>query len=121
MSTPTYLGLDIGTSAVKAVLIDADQSILASESATMDVTRPQPGWSEQDPDSWISATKEAMAKVKSVQPEALSRLKGIGLSGHMHGATLIGKDHKPLRPCILWNDGRSALECTELEAKADFR
>lgn len=121
MSTPTYLGLDIGTSAVKAVLIDADQTILASESASMDVTRPQPGWSEQDPESWISATKEAMAKVKAVQPEALSRLQGIGLSGHMHGATLIGTDHKPLRPCILWNDGRSAQECTELEAKADFR
>lgn len=121
MSTPTYLGLDIGTSAVKAVLIDADQTILASESASMEVTRPQPGWSEQDPESWISATRQAMALVKAAQPEALSRLQGIGLSGHMHGATLLGKDHKPLRPCILWNDGRSATECTELEAKADFR
>jgi len=121
VSTPTYLGLDIGTSAVKAVLIDADQTILASESASMDVTRPQPGWSEQDPESWITATRQAMALVKAAQPEALSRLQGIGLSGHMHGATLLGKDHKPLRPCILWNDGRSAKECTELEAKADFR
>lgn len=120
-TAPTYLGLDIGTSAVKAVLIAADQTILASESAPMEVSRPQPGWSEQDPESWIAATRQAMAKVKAARPEALSRLLGIGLSGHMHGATLIGSDHKPLRPCILWNDGRSAQECAELEAKADFR
>lgn len=118
---PTYLGLDIGTSAVKAVLITEDQKILASESTSMDVSRPHPGWSEQDPESWLEATRQSMAKLKALQPEALSRLAGIGLSGHQHGATLIGADGKPLRPCILWNDGRASVECGELEAKADFR
>ncbi|MBL4647147.1 MAG: xylulokinase, partial [Rhizobiales bacterium] len=117
----TYLGLDIGTSGVKAVLIGEDQTILASETSPLSVSRPHSGWSEQEADHWIAATIKAIAAVKSAVPEAFATLTGIGLSGQQHGATLLGADDKPLRPCILWNDGRSQAECAELDALADYQ
>ncbi len=117
----TYLGLDIGTSGVKAVLISDDQTILASETSPLSVTRPHSGWSEQEADHWIDATGKAVAAVKRLVPDAFAALAGIGLSGQMHGATLLDANDKPLRPCILWNDGRSEAECAELEKLADFR
>lgn len=112
-----FLGIDIGTSAVKTVLVDGDQRILASHSVPLEVSRPQPGFSEQDPDAWVTATIATIDAIASSHPAALAAVRGIGLSGQMHGATLLGKDHRPLRPCILWNDGRSAEECRELEAR----
>lgn len=111
-----YLGLDIGTSGVKALLIDERQSILESSHASLDVSRPKPAWSEQSPDDWIKATKEAIEDLVSKKPQELAALKGIGLSGQMHGATLLDTADRPLRPAILWNDGRSEKECAELEA-----
>ena len=102
-----YLGLDIGTSSVKVVLIDADQRIVASRSEPLEVERPHPTWSEQDPESWVTATSAAIDALKHDHPKELAGVRGIGLSGHMHGATLIDKAGRPLRPCILWNDGRS--------------
>ncbi len=116
-----YLGIDIGTSSVKVVLIDADQRIVASRSEPLSVERPHPGWSEQDPESWVAATSGVIDAICRDQPEALKRVRGIGLSGHMHGATLIDKAGRPLRPCILWNDGRSAKEAAELDADPRFR
>ena len=116
-----YLGIDIGTSAVKAVLIDADQRIVASESEALSVQRPHPGWSEQDPQSWVEATSDVLDRICQKHPGEMKRVRGIGLSGHMHGATLIDKADKPLRPCILWNDVRSAKEAAELDAKPSFR
>ncbi|HTN95821.1 MAG TPA: xylulokinase, partial [Nordella sp.] len=112
-----YLGLDIGTSGVKAILIDERQRIVASATAALKVSRPQPGWSEQDPEDWWKATLKAIAGLKRAKPKALSDVKAIGLSGQMHGATLLdAKDHV-LRPAILWNDGRSAKQCRELEER----
>src|SRR5687768_13783180 len=116
-----YLGIDIGTSSVKAVLIDAEQRILASKSEPLTVERPHPGWSEQDPDSWIEATSAALDALAKEHPAEFKRLRGIGLSGHMHGATLLDHADRPLRPCILWNDGRSAQEAAELDADPRFR
>ncbi|HEV7433568.1 MAG TPA: xylulokinase [Pseudorhizobium sp.] len=116
-----YLGLDLGTSGVKAMLIDGDQQIVGSASGALDVSRPHPGWSEQDPAHWIRATEEAVAGLKQQHPEELAAVKGIGLSGHMHGATLIDSDDKVLRPCILWNDTRSYKEAAELDADPRFR
>ncbi len=116
-----YLGIDIGTSSVKAVLIDERQAIIASESEPLSVERPHPTWSEQDPESWVAATSKALDALHESHREALSRVCGIGLSGHMHGATLIDKADRPLRPCILWNDGRSAEEAAELDADPRFR
>jgi xylulokinase len=114
-----YLGLDIGTSSVKAVLMDAHQKIVASRSAPLEVERPHPGWSEQDPDRWWTACEAVLDALKRDHPKGLSLVTGIGLSGHMHGATLLDASDKPLRPCILWNDGRSAEEAREISAESE--
>ena len=112
-----YLGIDVGTSSVKAVLVDGQERILASTSAPLEVDRPQPGWSEQDPDAWIRACEHVLDALAASHREALAAVEGIGLSGHMHGATLLGADDRPLRPAILWNDGRSEAECRLLEER----
>lgn len=112
----TYLGIDIGTSGVKALLIDEHGRALGEASApAVEPVRPHPGWSEQNPADWWTATLAAVDRLKTSHPNELSAVRGIGLSGHMHGATLLGKNDDVLRPCILWNDGRSAAECLEME------
>jgi xylulokinase len=116
-----YLGIDIGTSSVKAVLVDETQRIVASESEPLSVQRPHPGWSEQDPQSWIDATSEVLDRICQKHSSEMKRVRGIGLSGHMHGATLVDRAERPLRPCILWNDGRAAAEAAELDADPRFR
>lgn len=116
-----YLGIDLGTSGVKALLIDGDQAIIGSASSAMDVSRPHPGWSEQDPAHWVRATEEAIAGLKASHPKELAAVKGIGLSGHMHGATLLDDQDKVLRPCILWNDTRSSKQAAKLNADPQFR
>ncbi|GEO85446.1 MULTISPECIES: xylulokinase [Alphaproteobacteria] len=116
-----YLGLDLGTSGVKAMLIDSDQKVVAVANAALDVSRPHPGWSEQDPLDWIRTTREAVSRLKVSQGAALAAVKGIGLSGHMHGATLIDAGDQVLRPCILWNDTRSHAEAAVLDVDPQFR
>ncbi|APG85929.1 xylulose kinase XylB [Sinorhizobium americanum CCGM7] len=116
-----YLGLDLGTSGVKAMLIDGEQKIIASASAALDVSRPHPGWSEQDPADWLRATEEAIAGLKAAHPQALAAVRGIGLSGQMHGATLLDEKDAVLRPCILWNDTRSYRQAAELDSDPRFR
>ncbi|TCN23199.1 xylulokinase [Sinorhizobium americanum] len=116
-----YLGLDLGTSGVKAMLIDGEQKIIASASAALDVSRPHPGWSEQDPAAWLRATEEAIAGLKAAHPQALAAVRGIGLSGQMHGATLLDENDAVLRPCILWNDTRSYRQAAELDSDPRFR
>lgn len=117
----TYLGLDLGTSGVKALLIDEAQNTLAEGHGALTVQRPHAMWSEQDPASWISACESAIDQVRDAAPLDFAALRGIAVSGQMHGATLLDADDNPLRPAILWNDGRSHAECAELEARADFR
>ena len=113
----TYLGIDIGTSGVKALLIDEHGRALGDASAAaIEPVRPHPGWSEQNPGDWWTATLAAVDKLKLSHPAELASVRGIGLSGHMHGATLLGRGDEVLRPAILWNDGRSAAECREMEA-----
>lgn len=113
--TRTYLGVDVGTSGVKAIVIDESGKALGDASAPLDVSRPQPGWSEQDPAHWWQATLAAIDQLSKSHPSELARVKGLGLSGQMHGATLLDKDDNILRPAILWNDGRSSAECLEIE------
>ena len=112
-----YLGLDFGTSSVKGVLIDAKQKIVATASAALKVSRPQPGWSEQNPEDWWKACNIVVKTLGKMKPKAIAAVEGIGLSGQQHGATLLGKDGKVLRPCILWNDARSFKECEDIEAR----
>ena len=107
-----YLGIDIGTSSVKAALMDRQGDLCARASEALIVSRPQPGFSEQDPESWWQATVRA---VLSLPPAARRQVRAVGLSGQMHGATLLDEHDQPLRPAILWNDGRSARECLDLE------
>ncbi len=116
-----YLGIDLGTSSVKALIIDDKQAIVASASANLDVSRPAAGWSEQNPADWISATEKALLKLKSDHGSLLAAVSGIGLSGHMHGATMLDDSDKVLRPCILWNDTRSHAEAATLDSNPLFR
>ncbi|RWL22803.1 MAG: xylulokinase [Mesorhizobium sp.] len=116
-----YLGLDLGTSGVKALLIDVRQTVIGSGHASLDVSRPHPGWSEQNPADWIRACEEAIAELNASYPGQLAAVKGIGLSGQMHGATLLDAGDQVLRPCILWNDTRSHAEAAKLDADPRFR
>ncbi|WP_299669803.1 xylulokinase [uncultured Ruegeria sp.] len=108
-----YLGIDIGTSAVKLVCADTDR-ILATSSAGIKTSSPQPGWSEQHPDLWWRATRDALNQLSG--KIALADVKAIGLSGQMHGAVLLDRSLRPIRPAILWNDSRAVQECDELRA-----
>ena len=108
-----YIGIDLGTSGVKVILMDEAGNVVASETAGLQVSRPQPLWSEQQPEDWWQATDAAMKLLAKGQD--LSLVKAIGLSGQMHGATLLDKQHKVLRPAILWNDGRSFEACKTLQ------
>ena len=114
-----YIGLDLGTSGLKGVLIGEDQAIRAEATAALEVTRPHDGWSEQDPASWLFAADRVMREL-GAQAD-LSGVRGIGLSGQMHGATLLDASHEVLRPCILWNDTRSHREAAGLDADPRFR
>src|SRR6202167_2213354 len=114
----TFLGLDIGTSSVKALLVDLEQRVLAEASIPLSVSRPQPLWSEQNPSDWVEGVEAAaVVAIRRRAPSDFAALSGIGLSGQMHGATLLDAQDKPLRPAILWNDGRSFAECAELKRR----
>ncbi|KMW57090.1 Xylulose kinase [Candidatus Rhodobacter oscarellae] len=113
-----YIGLDLGTSGLKGILIGEDQSILAEANAPLEVSRPQDGWSEQAPADWIAAAESVMGQLAA---HGLSDVRGIGLSGQMHGATLLDAQDQVLRPCILWNDTRSHEEAAEMDADPRWR
>jgi xylulokinase len=112
-----FIGIDLGTSSIKSILIDGDGRLVATASESLQVSRPAPGHSEQDPESWYQATLAALDSLARQAPREMAGVRGIGLSGQMHGATLLDNAGEVLRPCILWNDVRSADECRELEAK----
>ncbi len=113
-----YIGIDLGTSSVKSILIDEQQTVLASATAELSVSREHEGWSEQDPQSWLSAVDTTLKAIANEQHKAMAAVKGIGLSGHMHGATLLDKNDNVLRPCILWNDTRSHVQAEQLDTEA---
>jgi xylulokinase len=108
-----FLGIDIGTSAVKAVLLEDDGQVAGGASSPLAVSRPQPLWSEQEPEQWWQAT---IAAVSQLPVGLRAAVKAVGLSGQMHGATVLDAAGMALRPAILWNDGRAFAECAELEA-----
>ena len=109
-----FLGLDLGTSELKALLLNAQHDIVATAHAPLRVDNPKPLWSEQSPASWWQALEAVMDDLHQRVPEALANLEGIGLSGQMHGAVLLDADERVLRPAILWNDGRSFAQCEAL-------
>ena len=109
-----YLGLDCGTSGLKALLTDEGGEPIASAARTYSPTRPRAGWSEQNPDDWATAMAGAIADLENNAGKGLSGLKAIGFSGQMHGAVLLDRADRPIRPAILHNDGRAVREADEL-------
>ncbi|MEZ5888203.1 MAG: xylulokinase [Paracoccaceae bacterium] len=113
-----YLGLDLGTSGLKGVVVDEAQRIVAEATAPLTVQRPYDGWSEQSPADWIAAAEAVFAALPA---EVRGSVKAIGLSGQMHGATLLDAADNVLRPSILWNDTRAHAEAAALDADPRFR
>src|SRR5919202_4373495 len=119
---PRYLlGIDLGTTGVKSLLLDADGVVAGSTTVPLSLSIPRPGWSEQDPAEWWTATgasvRNAIART-GIRPEAIA---GVGISGQMHGAVLLDATGEVVRPCILWNDQRSAPQCDEITRRAGGR
>lgn len=110
-----YLGLDLGTSGIKGVLLDHQGALIDQASAALTVATPQPNWSEQNPEDWWQATISVLMQLKQAGHE-LQQVQALGLSGQMHGATLLDQKGAVIRPCILWNDGRSYPQCERLMA-----
>jgi xylulokinase len=108
--TDALVGLDVGTTGVKALAISADGGVLGSAEEHYGLSSPQPGWSEQDPEDWWIASRAALARL-GVDAAA------IGLSGQMHGLVCLDDHGEVLRPAILWNDQRTAAECAEIEER----
>ncbi|MGF9759268.1 xylulokinase [Microvirga sp. 0TCS3.31] len=114
---PHYLGIDVGTSAMKAILVDERQMTVAEVDVSLPISRPQDLWSEQDPEAWWQAVQASLDRLRAQDEAALADVCAIGLSGQMHGAVLLDAANRPLRPAILWNDGRSYREAQELGTK----
>ena len=115
-----FIGLDLGTSSLKALLLDREHRVRATAAAPLTVQTPQALWREQDPADWWRACEQALAALlgqAAAQGIASGEVAALGLSGQMHGATLLGADDAVLRPAILWNDGRAHAECAELERR----
>ena len=112
-----YLGIDIGTSSVKVVVVDGEQRMLAAATAPLAVSRPRELWSEQNPEDWWSAVEQAVSELRHKAGEAWHAVKAVGLSGQMHGAVLLDEAGLPVRPAILHNDGRSHAEALELNER----
>jgi xylulokinase len=102
------VGLDVGTSAVKAVAVDPDGAVLAHAEESYPLSMPHPGWAEEDPDDWVRAAERALSAIEA---------EAIGFSGQMHGLVALDENDVPLRPAILWNDQRTAAECAEIESR----
>ncbi len=112
-----YLGIDVGTSGVKALLINDSDSVIANVTAPLDVLRPRPGWSEQNPADWWQAVNLAVQRLRDRHPKQMAKVLGIGLSGQMHGMVALDANDSVLRPAILWNDTRNAAEADELDSR----
>jgi xylulokinase len=107
----TLIGLDVGTSSLKGLAIDEHGQLKAEAERAYPLSTPRPGWSEQDPELWWLAAQSVLDELGA------DRADGIGLSGQMHGVVALGSDDRPLRPAILWNDGRTQDQCDEIEAR----
>jgi len=114
MSDQRIVGLDVGTTGAKAVAISATGEVLERAEVEYPLSIPQPGWAEQDPEDWWSASERALAAVAA--PDAAS----VGLTGQMHGLVLLDSADRVLRPAILWNDQRTSAECAEIEERVGF-
>jgi xylulokinase len=108
---PYLIGIDLGTTGVKTVLFDIEGNAIAKSFVEYPLYQPEPGWSEQEPDDWWKATVKSIKKVLAISNIDVQEIKGISLSGQMHGSVFLDKKLHPVRPCILWNDQRTAQQC----------
>ena len=111
------LGIDVGTSSAKVLLLDAETGACAVESQAYEVEIPQIGWAEQDPNVWWQAVEQCLLRLRERHSRVYAQVAGIGLSGQMHGLVLVDREGKPVRPAILWLDQRSTEECRWLEGE----
>ena len=116
-----FLGVDIGTSSTKTILITERGKILSEATASYPLSHPKPMWSEQNPDHWWRATVKTTRHVVAASGVDGTQIKAIGLSGQMHGSVFLDKDNKVIRPALLWNDQRTVAECDEIESRAGGR
>ena len=116
-STSTYLGIDLGTTALKCIITDHKQRVVGLAEVPLPISRPQPGWSEQNPQDWWLALQKACKMLRSRNRKEWSRIAAIGLSGQMHGAVVLNAAGEVLRPAILWNDGRAGAEAAAFNGK----
>ena len=114
MTTPLFLGLDVGTSGVKGILVDGAGAVVASATTPLTLATPQPGWAEQDPDAWWGATLASIRDLLAAIPGAGARVAGIGISGQMHSSVFLDRAGQVIRPALLWCDGRTTAECREI-------
>ncbi|MGD9880755.1 MAG: xylulokinase [Reyranella sp.] len=112
-----YLGIDIGTSSVKAVIMDDHDLPVATASVPLALSLPRPLWCEQAPEGWWQAVVDSLDALANQAPTAMAAVRGIGLSGQMLGVTLLDASDTPIRPALLWNDGRASAECADLHAR----
>ena len=115
-----YLGIDLGTSGLRALLVDDAGAAVASVTQTYETHQPQHGWSEQDPATWTTALDAAMAELRGLSA-VYQDIRGIAVSGHMHGAVLLDAANRIIRPCILWNDTRAEAEAAVLDGTPNVR
>src|SRR5205814_8957110 len=108
VTAEAFIGIDVGTTAVKALAVSPSGEVLARAQAAYPLSTPRPGWAEQDPEDWWRATQEALAALDA-EPAA------IGLSGQMHGLVALDAADRVIRPAILWNDGRTQRQCEAIE------
>ena len=116
----SYIGIDLGASRIRALLAGMGGAVIGAAEAHYGVSHPHEGWSEQDPQDWIAALEDVVGQLRAAHPEFIE-LRGIGVAGHMHGATVLDGDDAVLRPCILWNDMRSHQQAAALDADPAFR
>jgi xylulokinase len=116
----SYLGIDLGTSGLRALLLAEDGSVIGSAEQTYPSEHKHPGWSEQNPADWITALEKAVGELRDNHTE-FADLRAVSVAGHMHGATLLDSEGDVIRPCILWNDTRSDIEAKHLDALPGVR
>lgn len=117
MDRSYYIGIDVSTTATKALLMDGKGGVIGVASSEYPFETPFPLWSEQEPALWWKATKESIKKVIAETREDPKEIKGIGLTGQMHGLVLLDKQGKVLRPALLWNDQRTGAQCDTIRSK----
>src|SRR3990172_7299343 len=111
------IGIDVGTSSARALLINEKGKVIASAVKAYPLSTPRPGWSEQDPEDWWAATVATVNGVLAKSGVDRGEIRGVGLSGQMHGSVFLDESNAVLRPAILWNDQRTAEECAEITEK----